>query len=158
MLHPPESITYREEIMRTLRSTSKGAANAVVIAALAVALLATPSFAAAQDSGAAAATPAAAQPARAVATGKVAELLGAKLANAQPDELVIGASATGILSDPARLAALGLRDARAGARVTIMRSARDRIRVEVDEFEPVARTRRLALHIGDDGRLSAATP
>ena len=72
--------------------------------------------------------------------------------------LVIGASATGILSDPARLAALGLRDAKAGARVTIMRSARDRVRVEVDEFDPVVRTRRLALHLDADGRVSLATP
>ena len=65
---------------------------------------------------------------------------------------MIGASATAILSNPTRLAALGLRDARAGARVTIMRSANDRVRVEVDEFEPVVRTRRLVLHLDADGR------
>jgi hypothetical protein len=146
--------------MRSIRSTSNAAAHIVVIAAaLVAAALVAPSLASAQDSGTATpTTAAAAQPTRAVATDKVAEQLGAKLANAQPEDLVIGASATGILSDPARLAALGLRDARPGARVTIMRSARDRVRVEVDEFEPVVRTRRLALHLDADGRLSVGSP
>ena len=145
--------------MRSIRSTSKASAHLVVIAAtLVAASLVAPSLAAAQDSGTAAPTAAAAQPVRSVATDKVAEQLGAKLANAQPEDLVIGASATGILSEPARLAALGLRDAKPGARVTIMRSAHDRVRVEVDEFEPVARTRRLALRLDADGRLSAGTP
>jgi hypothetical protein len=145
--------------MRSIRSTSNAAAQIVAIAAaLAMSPRVAPSLAAAQDSGTAAPTAAAAQPIRSVATEKVAEQLGAKLANAQPEELVVGASATGILSDPARLAALGLRDAKAGARVTIMRSARDRVRVEVDEFEPVVRTRRLALHLDADGRLSVGSP
>lgn len=145
--------------MRSIRSTSNAAAQIVAIAAaLAMSSLVAPSLAAAQDSGTAAPTAAAAQPIRSVATEKVAEQLGAKLANAQPEELVVGASATGILSDPARLGALGLRDAKAGARVTIMRSARDRVRVEVDEFEPVVRTRRLALHLDADGRLSVGSP
>ena len=142
--------------MRSIRSTSKAAAHVVAIAAvLAASSLAAPSLAAAQDSAAAAA---AAQPVRAVATDRVAQQLGAKLANAQPADLVIGASATGILSDPARLAALGLRDAKVGSRVTMMRSARDRVRVEVDEFEPVARTRRLALHLDADGHVSLGAP
>lgn len=145
--------------MRSIRSTSKAAAHVVAIAvALAAAWLAAPSLAAAQDSAEAAATVAAAQPVRAVATDKVAGQLGAKLANAQPADLLVGASATGILSDPTRLASFGLRDAKAGSRVTIMRSARDRVRVEVDEFEPVVRTRRLALHLDADGRVSLATP
>ena len=145
--------------MRSIRSTSNAAAHIVVIAAaLVAASLVAPSLVSAQDSGTATPTAAAAQPTRAVATDKVAEQLGAKLANAQPEDLVIGASATGILSDPARLAALGLRDAKRGARVTIMRSARDRVRVEVDEFEPVVRTRRLALHLDADGRLSVGSP
>lgn len=145
--------------MHSIRSIAKVAAHAAAIAAvLAASSLVMPSRAAAQDSAAATPVAAPAQPTRAVATEKVAEQLGAKLANAQPAELVIGASATGILSDPARLAALGLRDAKAGARVTIMRSARDRVRVEVDEFEPVVRTRRLALHLDADGRLSVGSP
>lgn len=145
--------------MRSLRSASRDAAHVVAIAAaLAVSLLAGHPLAA-QDSGVAApASAESATPIRAVATDRIAGQLGAKLANAQPADLVVGASATGILSDPARLAAFGLRDAKAGARVTIMRSARDRVRVEVDEFEPVARTRRLALHLDADGRLSAGTP
>ena len=145
--------------MRSIRSTWKAAAHVVAIAApLAASLLAAPSVAAAQDSNSAAATVGVALPVSAVATDRVAEQLGAKLANAQPADLVIGASVTGILSNPARLAALGLRDAKAGARVTIMRSARDRVRVEVDEFDPVVRTRRLALHLDADGRVSLGTP
>lgn len=143
--------------MRASVSTSRALARITAIAAaLAASSLAASSLALAQDSGSVAAV--AAQPARAVATHRIAEQLGAKLANAQPEDLVIGASATGILSDPARLAALGLHDARAGARVTIMRSARDRVRVEVDEFEPVMRTRRLVLQLDSDGRLSVGTP
>lgn len=145
--------------MRSIRSTSNAAVSIVAIAAaLVAASLVAPSLASAQDSATVTPTASAAQPTRAVATDKVAEQLGAKLANAQPEDLVIGASATGILSDPARLAALGLRDAKPGARVTIMRSARDRVRVEVDEFEPVVRTRRLALHLDADGRLSVGSP
>lgn len=145
--------------MRSIRSTSQVAAYAfATAAALAASLTATPSIAAAQDGSAPAPAVAVAQPIQAVATDKVAQQLGAKLANAQAADLVIGASATGILSDPARLAALGLRDAKPGARVTILRSARDRVRVEVDEFEPVVRTRRLALHLDADGRLSLGTP
>lgn len=145
--------------MRSIRSTSQVAAHLFAIAAVLGAWsLAAPSIASAQDSGTVAPAANATQPIRAVATARVAEQLGAKLANAQPEDLVIGASATGVLSDPGRLAALGLRDAKAGARVTIMRSARDRVRVEVDEFEPVARTRRLALHLDADGHLSAGTP
>ena len=143
--------------MRSTLSASRAAVRVVVAAtALAASSLFVSSLAVAQDSGTAAAAVSAAQPVRTVATDRIAEQLGAKLANAQPADLVIGASATGILSDPARLAALGLRDAKAGARVTIMRSARDRVRVEVDEFEPVARTRRLALHLDGEGRLTVA--
>jgi hypothetical protein len=145
--------------MRSVRVTSRAVAHVVALAtALAASSLAAPSFVAAQDSGTASPTAAVAQPIRAVATDRIAEQLGAKLANAQPPELVIGASATGVLSDPARLAALGLRDAKAGARVTMLRSARDRVRVEVDEFDPVVRTRRLALRLDADGRLSLGTP
>lgn len=140
--------------MRSTVSTPRTVVRAALVVATAVAL-ATPSLVRAQDS--AAARPVAAAAAT-VATDRIADQLGAKLMNAQPTELAIGTSATGILSDPGRLAALGLRDAKAGARVTIMRSARDRIRVEVDEFEPVARTRRLALHLDAEGRLSVATP
>ena len=127
-------------------------------AILVAASMSAPASARAQD-GASDATPVvAAQPARTISTQRIADQLGSKLANGQPVELTIGASATGILSDPARLAALGLRDATAGARVTMMRNARDRVRIEVDEFEPVARTRRLMLHLDADGRLSAGTP
>jgi hypothetical protein len=140
--------------MRSTISKPRAILRAVSVVATAVALAA-PSVASAQDSAAGRTVVATAAT---VATERVADQLGAKLANAQPAELAIGTSATGIISNPAGLAALGLRDAKAGARVTIMRSGRDRIRVEVDEFDPVARTRRLALHVDADGRLSVATP
>ena len=140
--------------MRSTASTSRTLIRAVSFVATAV-TLAAPPIARAQDTATARAVVATAAT---VATDRIAEQLGAKLANAQPTELGIGTSATGILADPARLAALGVRDAKAGARVTIMRSARDRIRVEVDEFDPVARTRRLALRLDADGRLSIAAP
>ena len=130
------------------------AAITAFTATLAVSSLASPTLALAQDTARVAAAVAAP---RVVETDRIAEQLGARLANAQPPELVIGMSATGILSEPARLAALGLRDAKAGARVTIMRSGQDRLRVEVDEFDPVARTRRLTLHLDADGRVSAGT-
>lgn len=140
--------------MRSTVTMSRALVRVAAIAAIAVAFSA-PSAARAQDSATARAVVATAAT---VATDRIAEQLGAKLANAQPTELAIGTSATGILADPARLAALGVRDVKAGARVTIMRSARDRVRVEVDEFDPVARTRRLALRLDPDGRLSVATP
>ena len=141
-----------------MRSTESMSRALVRVAAIGIAVvLVVPSLARAQDTTSASAVVAPAQAIRTVATDRVAEQLGARLANAQPTELSIGASATGILSDPARLAALGLRDAKAGARVTIMRSARDRIRVEVDEFDPVARTRRMTLNLDADGRLSVVS-
>lgn len=90
-----------------------------------------------------------------VSSARVAAQLGTKLSVAQPEQLVIGASLTGMLTDPAKLAALGARDARAGARVTITRAAADRVRVEVDEIDPAPRTRKLTLRIDGDGRLSA---
>ena len=141
--------------MRSTRSATRALVRVVSLAATAV-TLAVPSAASAQDSAIARAV--AARAVSAVATERIAGQLGAKLVNAQPAEMGIGTSATAILGDPARIAALGLRDAKAGARVTIMRSARDRIRVEVDEFEPVTRTRRMTLHLDADGHLSVATP
>jgi len=141
-----------------MRSTESATQVLVRVVSLVATIItfAAPSVASAQDSAIARAV--AAPAVSAVATERIAGQLGAKLVNAQPAEMGIGTSATAILGDPARIAALGLRDARSGARVTIMRSARDRVRVEVDEFEPVARTRRMTLHLDADGRLSVTTP
>lgn len=134
--------------MRVARWTSVGAA------CVALALLA-PSRAFAQDSAAAAVREQKPQP-REVLSARVAAQLGTKLSEAQPEELMIGASLTGMLTDPAKLAALGARDAHAGARVTITRAAADRLRIEVDEIDPTPRTRKLTLRIDGDGRLSAS--
>lgn len=139
--------------MRASRST-----YAVLVRVGCVALaLAAPTLAAGQDS-ARTAPPAEEQASRSVSSARVAEQLGTKLANGQPEDLAVGASATAMLADPGKLAALGLRDAKAGARVTIMRVARDRMRIEVDEFDPVPRTRKLTLRMDGDGRLSPVAP
>jgi hypothetical protein len=93
-----------------------------------------------------------------VSSALVAQQLGVRLSPAQPEELSVGGSLTGTLSDPAKLALLGIADARAGARVTMMRVAEQRLVVEADEIEPVARTRRVTLRLHPDGRLSLPTP
>lgn len=140
--------------MRALRSTY-GAAVRVGCIAFA---LAAPAFAVAQDTAPATPPAEAEQPSRSVSSARVAAQLGTKLANGQPEELPVGASATATLADPGKLAAFGLRDAKAGSRVTIMRISRDRMRIEVDEFDPVPRTRKLTLRVESDGRLGPAAP
>lgn len=121
-------------------------------------VLTAPAMAVAQDSARPTPPPEAEQASRSVSSARVAEQLGTKLANGQPEDLAVGASATATLADPGKLAALGLRDAKAGARVTIMRIARDRVRIEVDEFDPVPRTRKLTLRVESDGRLGPLAP
>jgi hypothetical protein len=133
--------------MRVTRWTRLG------IACVALALMA-PSRGSAQDSAAPAARAEKPQP-HELSSARIAAQLGTKLSVAQPEELMIGASLTGMLTDPTKLAALGARDARAGARVTITRAAADRVRVEVDEIDPAPRTRKLTLRVDGDGRLSA---
>jgi len=120
--------------------------------------LAVPALAAAQDSARTAPPAETEQAPRSVSSARVADQLGTKLANGQPEELTVGASATATLADPGKLAAIGLRDAKAGARVTIMRIARDRMRIEIDEFEPVPRTRKVTLRVESDGRLGPIVP
>lgn len=138
-----------------MRSPTRTSRIVIGVVAVAIALLVPPG-AGAQDSARARAVVSTA-PAPTVATARIAQQLGSKLVGEQPAELFVGASATAILADPTRLAAFGLRDARPGARVTILRSSGERLRVEVDEFEPIARTRRLTLTLDADGRLSAGT-
>jgi hypothetical protein len=120
--------------------------------------LTAPLLAAAQDSAPPAPPSETELAPRSVSSARVADQLGTKLANGQPEELAVGASATATLAEPAKLAAAGLRDAKAGARVTIMRIARDRMRIEVDEFDPVPRTRRVTLRVESDGRLGPIVP
>jgi len=98
------------------------------------------------------------QPARAgaQATASIASQLGATLSPGQPDEMGVGTSITCTLADPAKLAALGASGLHAGARVTVVRTSAERVRVEVDELDPVPLTRRVVLKIDAQGRLSQA--
>ena len=95
-------------------------------------------------------------PARAGAqtTAGVASQLGATLSPGQPEELFVGTSITCTLTDPAKLAALGATGLHPGARVSLVRTGMERVRVEVDELEPAPLTKRLTLRIDSQGRLS----
>lgn len=84
----------------------------------------------------------------------IASQLGATLSPEQPGELAVGTSITCMLTDPAKLAALGAPGMHAGARVSVVRTAPERVHVEVDELEPVPLTRRLTLKIDTQGRLT----
>lgn len=120
-------------------------------AAVALALVA-PRAATAQDSGQVR------QQSRHTETETIALQLGVKPSPNQPDELPVGTSLTASLLDPARLAAFGATGLHAGARVTIMRIAPDKLRIEVDEMDPVPLTKKLTLRIDAQGRLSTITP
>lgn len=91
--------------------------------------------------------------ASAQATSAIATQLGSTLSPGQPAELFVGTSITCTLADPAKLAALGAPGLHAGARVSVVRSAQERVRVEVDELDPVPLTKRLTLKIDTEGRL-----
>lgn len=94
------------------------------------------------------------QQGREVVPARVADQLGVKLAPNQPTEFTVGTSLTAILTDSAKLAALGARDVHTGARVTITRVAPERVRLEMDEMDPVPRTTKLTLRIDSEGRIS----
>ena len=91
---------------------------------------------------------------RQTSTAEIARQLGAKLAPGQPDELTVGVSITGYLVDTARIDALGAAGLQPGARVTVFRVAVDRVRVEVDQLDPVPLTKKLTLRLDGQGRLS----
>jgi hypothetical protein len=93
-----------------------------------------------------------------VTRGDVAEQLGAKVNSNPSEEMGIGSSITATLMDPAKLSKLGITGMHEGARVSVMRVAPDRLRVEVDEMEPVAVTKKATLKIDDKGRLATTTP
>ena len=113
--------------------------------------LATPAAVAAQVTGEAR------QQSRQISTPEIAAQLGAKLSPGQPAELYIGASATASLADTAKLATFGITGVHPGARVTIMRIGSDRLRVEVDEMDPVPVTRKLTVKVDAEGRLTRIT-
>ena len=85
----------------------------------------------------------------------VGEQLGAKLNPAQGDELFVGGMLHGTLTDPEKLARLGITGMHPGARVTAMRTAPGKLNVEVDELEPVPVTKKLVLKIDERGQLSS---
>lgn len=91
-------------------------------------------------------------------TEAIAAQLGAKLSPNQPEELPIGVSMTASLTDSAKIAALGAPGLHAGARVTVLRIAPDKIRVEIDEMDPVPLTKKLTLRLDAQGRLTPLTP
>ena len=91
---------------------------------------------------------------RQISTAEIAGELGAKLSPGQPDELTVGVSITGCLVDAAKLDALGAAGLQPGARVTVFRIAVDRVRVEVDQLDPVPLTKKLTLRLDGQGRLS----
>jgi hypothetical protein len=74
---------------------------------------------------------------RRVDVSRVAERLGIAPQPDSPEELDVGTSVTCTLAKPERLAAFGITGVREGARVTILRSAPDRLRIEADEIEPI---------------------
>lgn len=84
----------------------------------------------------------------------VAAQLGVTVQGADSGELAVGASFTGMLADPAKLARFGITGVHKGARVTVMRAAPDRLRVDVDELDPVPASAHATLRIGDTGELA----
>ena len=68
--------------------------------------------------------------------------------------LGIGSSFTGSLKDPAKLAAFGLAGFHVGARVTVLRTAPERVLVDVDEDEPEPLRKTARLRSDADGTLS----
>lgn len=91
-----------------------------------------------------------------VSAKALADQLGARLQPRDDDELRLGVSFTAVLEAPEKLTALGLKDMHAGARVTVSRVAPDRVRVEVDELEPVTASTTATLRLDPKGLLMAA--
>ena len=88
----------------------------------------------------------------AVTIGSVATQLGVKVVVGNESEFLVGTSFTGTLSEPEKLATFGIKGMHAGARVTAVRMAPDRVYVEADELEPPSRAS-AKLHLDADGNL-----
>ena len=129
--------------MTPLRMSSRGAALVVLGLAL---LLPSPQRLDAQ----AAARPRVVIGPSHVDVARLAERLGIAPQPDSPAELDIGTSVTCTLAKPARLAAFGITGVREGARVTILRSAPDRVRIEADEIEPI-RTESVVVRLDANG-------
>ena len=119
-----------------------------LIAACAGITLATPAPMRAQSA------PDAKQPSAQITMDDIATQLGTKLSMRQHEEFGLGTNITGTLTDPAKLAKLGISGMHEGARVSVMRVALDKVRVEVDEMEPVAITKKATLKLDAKGQLS----
>jgi len=91
-----------------------------------------------------------------VSAKALAEQLGATLQPRDDDELRLGVSFTAVLKSPEKLTALGLKEMHTGARVTVGRVAPDRVRVEVDEMEPVAASTTATFKLDPKGLLVTA--
>ena len=127
---------------RIARALGAAAANAILLCAISVPTRAQGS------------RPEVKQQSMQITAQSIAEQLGAKAPPRDVDELAVGASFSGTLTDPAKLAALGITGMHEGARVTAFRSSPERLRVEVDELEPIARTQKATLRIDERGKLS----
>jgi Fe2+ transport system protein FeoA len=86
--------------------------------------------------------------------GSIADQLGAKVTADRGSQLTIGGSLTGTLTDPSRIAKLGISGMHEGARVSVFRSAPGKLLVEVDEMEPTPVTKKATLKIDEKGQLS----
>ena len=85
----------------------------------------------------------------------IADQLGAKMGMSLGEEFAPGSSLTGTLKDPSKLAKFGITGMHEGARVSAMRVSQDKVRVEVDELEPIPQTKKATLKLDEKGRLSA---
>lgn len=93
------------------------------------------------------------QQSAAFTTGSIADQLGAKVVD-KTIEFAPGASLTGTVTDPSKLAKFGITGIHEGARITAFRSTPEKVRVEVDEIEPAPLDKKVTLKIDSSGRLS----
>jgi hypothetical protein len=81
----------------------------------------------------------------------IAEKLGTKPGPSTPREIELGQSATLTLTNPDRLASQGIKGMHEGARVTLTCVGPGRLRIEVDELQPVAKNAVLNVKLIEDG-------
>lgn len=84
----------------------------------------------------------------------LADKLGIKPSPNAPDDIEIGRSVTASLASPEKIAQYGIKGMHEGARVTVTRTAPDRLRVEADEMEPVSSRAAVTLRVGTDGSMT----
>lgn len=83
--------------------------------------------------------------------------LGVKMPPRDDDEFGLGVSISGTLESPEKLARFGITGVHQGARVTIMRIAPDKVRVEADELDPTPARAAATLRLSASGTLLAAS-